>query len=61
MSGFPDHPAFSQAVFLVDCVWELFVVIGSEARGRRLDIRLALHVAHVSCTAGLVHVGTLTT
>ncbi|RPD78315.1 hypothetical protein L226DRAFT_567972 [Lentinus tigrinus ALCF2SS1-7] len=46
IAGFPSHPEFSQAVFLVDCVWELFVVIGSEARGRRLEIRLALHVAH---------------
>ncbi|RDX50089.1 hypothetical protein OH76DRAFT_481347 [Lentinus brumalis] len=46
VAAFPGHPEFSQAVFLVDCVWELFVIIGSEARGRRLDIKLAVSVAH---------------
>ncbi|KAI0695962.1 hypothetical protein C8T65DRAFT_664443 [Cerioporus squamosus] len=50
VTHFPGHPEFSQAVFLVDCVWELFVVIGSEARGRRLEIRLALSVAHALAT-----------
>ncbi|KAI0769641.1 hypothetical protein BD413DRAFT_477512 [Trametes elegans] len=41
----PPHPEFHQAVHLLDCVWELFVLVGSEARGRRLEIRLALSVA----------------
>ncbi|TFK44823.1 hypothetical protein BDQ12DRAFT_673637 [Crucibulum laeve] len=36
-------PAFS--VFVLDCIWELFVVVGKEARGRRQDIRLALSIA----------------
>ena len=34
-------------MFLVDCIWELFVLVGSEARGRRLEIRLAVHLAEV--------------
>ncbi|TBU41681.1 hypothetical protein BD309DRAFT_964723 [Dichomitus squalens] len=45
VSGFPAHAEFNRQVYLVDCIWELFVVIGSEARGRRLEIRLALSVA----------------
>ena len=34
-------------MFLVDCIWELFVLVGSEARGRRLEVRLAVHLAEV--------------
>ncbi|KAI1796359.1 hypothetical protein LXA43DRAFT_1157380 [Ganoderma leucocontextum] len=47
VSSFPAHPEFIRQVYLVDCIWELFVVIGNEARCRRLDIRLALAVADV--------------
>ena len=47
VSSFPAHPEFSRQVYLVDCIWELFVVIGDEARSRRLEIRLALAVADV--------------
>lgn len=43
----PSHPEFGQSVFIVDCIWELFVLVGSAARGRRLEIRLALTVADV--------------
>ena len=51
MSGFPAPAEFARSVFLVDCVWELFVLVGSEARSRRLEIRLALSVAEVRrCT-----------
>ncbi|KAI0645465.1 hypothetical protein C8Q79DRAFT_1001065 [Trametes meyenii] len=39
-------PEFHQSVHVMDCVWELFVLVGSEARGRRLDIRLALSIAN---------------
>ncbi|KAI0365644.1 hypothetical protein BV20DRAFT_953838 [Pilatotrama ljubarskyi] len=42
---FGSQPEFSQSVYLLDCVWELFVLVGSEARGQRLDIRLALFIA----------------
>ncbi|KAI0743870.1 hypothetical protein C8Q80DRAFT_1107264 [Daedaleopsis nitida] len=41
----PSCSEFNRGVFLVDCIWELFVLIGSEARGRRVEIRLALTVA----------------
>ncbi|KAH9910540.1 uncharacterized protein B0H18DRAFT_1129871 [Fomitopsis serialis] len=43
--AFADHPEFHHLVHLVDCVWEFFVVVGSEARGKRRDIKLALAVA----------------
>lgn len=38
----------STIVQLVDCVWEFFVIVGSEARAQRQNIRIALHVASVS-------------
>lgn len=47
MTNFPSHPEFTRQVYLVDCIWELFIVIGNEARSRRLEIRLALAVADV--------------
>ncbi|KAJ3532677.1 hypothetical protein NM688_g7390 [Phlebia brevispora] len=39
VSAVHDH------VYIVDCLWEYFVLVGPEARGRRKDIRLALDVA----------------
>ncbi|KAI0633313.1 hypothetical protein C8Q77DRAFT_1057913 [Trametes polyzona] len=45
VTTFPSHPEFGQSIHLVDCIWELFVLVGDEARGRRLDIRLALSLA----------------
>ncbi|KDQ57757.1 hypothetical protein JAAARDRAFT_130791, partial [Jaapia argillacea MUCL 33604] len=33
-------------VAVIDCIWEFFVLVGAEARGRRHDIRLALSVAN---------------
>ena len=36
------------SIFIFDCIWELFVLVGSDARGKRKDIRLALSVADVS-------------
>ncbi|KAH9858402.1 hypothetical protein C2E23DRAFT_864363 [Lenzites betulinus] len=41
----PEHPEFGHSVYLLDCIWELFVLVGSEARGRRSEIRLALNIA----------------
>jgi hypothetical protein len=46
-------PAFSTesnvyaSVYLLDCIWELFVVVGMKARNTRRDIHLALSVARV--------------
>lgn len=34
-------------VFVVDGVFELFVLVGAQARGHRTDIRLALYIAEV--------------
>ncbi|KAK0454925.1 hypothetical protein EV421DRAFT_1699786 [Armillaria borealis] len=33
------------SVFVVDCVWELFVLVGQDARTQRQNIRLAISVA----------------
>ncbi|KAJ3934002.1 MAG: hypothetical protein NXY57DRAFT_1047546 [Lentinula lateritia] len=35
----------STMVHLVDCVWEYFIIVGSEARTQRQNIRIALYVA----------------
>ena len=46
-------PAFStqsninSSVYLIDCIWELFVLVGTKARASRQDIRLALSCAMV--------------
>ena len=37
----------STAVQVLDCLYEFFVVVGSQARAQRQNIRLALHVASV--------------
>ena len=57
VSFFADHPEFHDLVHLVDCVWEFFVVVGSEARGKRADIRLALTAATVQTTVCLQESG----
>jgi hypothetical protein len=32
---------------VLDCIWELFIYVGTEARDKRADIKLALAVAKV--------------
>jgi len=44
---FSEESFFNTSVYIIDCVWELYVVVGSDARGRRQDIRLALRAALV--------------
>ncbi|CAL1707916.1 unnamed protein product [Somion occarium] len=39
-------PSFSDAVYIIDSVWEYFILIGSQARGKRSHIRLALSLAN---------------
>ncbi|KAI0093192.1 hypothetical protein BDY19DRAFT_922571 [Irpex rosettiformis] len=38
-------PDLHSSVHIFDCIWEIFVVVGSDARGHREDIRLALSAA----------------
>lgn len=38
-------PSLDDGVFILDTVWEMFVLVGGEARGKRGDIRLALEAA----------------
>ncbi|KAL4260612.1 Gelsolin-like domain-containing protein [Pleurotus pulmonarius] len=35
-----------ETIFLIDCIWEFFVLVGRKARGRRRDIRLAVSTAN---------------
>jgi len=35
------------AVYLIDCIWEYFILVGQRARGKRRDISLAISVAQV--------------
>ena len=57
-----DVPTFStqlkvdSSVFLIDCIWELFVLVGTRARGSRQDIRLALSSAKVHTGFSIVSV-----
>ncbi|KAG9018855.1 hypothetical protein FRB90_008968 [Tulasnella sp. 427] len=39
------------AVFVLDGTFELFVIVGAEARGQRADIKIAISVAQVRITA----------
>ncbi|CCM06207.1 uncharacterized protein FIBRA_08451 [Fibroporia radiculosa] len=43
--SFITHSAIHAMVHIIDCVWEFFVLVGSDARGKRRDIRLALDAA----------------
>ncbi|KAL6308234.1 hypothetical protein BKA93DRAFT_766050 [Sparassis latifolia] len=50
ISSFCYEVVVHDSVFIVDCVWELYVLVGSEARGKRQDIRLALSTAQAMST-----------
>ncbi|KAI0305774.1 hypothetical protein B0F90DRAFT_1948159 [Multifurca ochricompacta] len=45
--AFSTQPNVNLSVYLVDCIWELFVLVGTAARSSRQDIRLALFTARV--------------
>lgn len=45
--------AIQDHIYVIDCVYEFFVLVGSEVRGNRLDIRLALSVASVGVLRSL--------
>jgi len=40
-----SNPSFKDGVFILDAVWEVLVLVGAEARGKREDIWLALATA----------------
>lgn len=42
---FSERSFNQQSAYILDCIWELFVLVGTEARDRRQDIRLAINVA----------------
>jgi hypothetical protein len=43
--AFSTQSKVDSFVYLIDCIWELFVLVGAKARGSRQDIRLALSSA----------------
>ncbi|KAH9012020.1 hypothetical protein EDB85DRAFT_1044168 [Lactarius pseudohatsudake] len=43
--AFATQSNVASSVYLTDCIWELFVLVGAKARGSRQDIRLALSSA----------------
>ncbi|KAF9230886.1 hypothetical protein BU15DRAFT_91029 [Melanogaster broomeanus] len=34
-----------ESVYIIDCIWEFFVLVGKDARAKRPDITLAIHTA----------------
>lgn len=47
VSSFSRENAIQDSVYLIDCIWEYFVLVGANARGKRRDIQLAMHIAQV--------------
>ncbi|KAH8990623.1 hypothetical protein EDB92DRAFT_1864927 [Lactarius akahatsu] len=43
--AFATQSDVASSVYLTDCIWELFVLVGAKARGSRQDIHLALSSA----------------
>ena len=52
----PPPMNFHEGVYIVDCIWEFFVLVGSKARGHRQDIRLGLVVASVRLDVFTPHI-----
>lgn len=48
LAKFTEETFDQSGVFLLDCVWELYVIVGMEARSSRQDIRLAIDIGKVS-------------
>lgn len=45
VDSFLEESSFHTSVYIIDCVWEVYVMVGIDARGHRQDIGLALRVA----------------
>ncbi|KIL68846.1 hypothetical protein M378DRAFT_8282 [Amanita muscaria Koide BX008] len=45
ISSWSSESNFQEGVYILNCVWEFFVLVGSRARSRKQDIRLSLDVA----------------
>ncbi|KAG5648543.1 hypothetical protein DXG03_003154 [Asterophora parasitica] len=45
---FSHETDIHDSVYIIDCIWEFYVVVGSDARAHRKDIELALRVSSVS-------------
>jgi hypothetical protein len=47
VKSFLEEDLLFTSVFIIDCIWELFVLVSRDARGKRRDIRLAVSIAMV--------------
>jgi len=45
--SFIQGPSVKSSVFVADCVWEIYVIVGFKARANRADIRFGIEVATV--------------
>ncbi|PFH50904.1 hypothetical protein AMATHDRAFT_75292 [Amanita thiersii Skay4041] len=45
VSSFASEKNLSESVYVIDCIWEFFVLVGKQARGHRQNIRLGLDIA----------------
>ncbi|KAI0029659.1 hypothetical protein K488DRAFT_55918, partial [Vararia minispora EC-137] len=45
VSSIREETGVRESVYIVSCTWELFVLVGKDARGKRADIRLAVTAA----------------
>ncbi|KXN85318.1 Gelsolin [Leucoagaricus sp. SymC.cos] len=45
VSSLRSEVSREKSIFIIDCIWELFVKVGSAARGDRASIKLALNTA----------------
>jgi hypothetical protein len=47
MTAVPSAEALKENIYLADCFWECYVLIGHNARGRRRDIATTIEAAKV--------------
>ncbi|KAG6813556.1 hypothetical protein H0H92_009948 [Tricholoma furcatifolium] len=40
-----NEASFHESVYVIDCLWEFYIVVGSNARALRQNIELAVHIA----------------
>ncbi|KAG5635505.1 hypothetical protein H0H81_011024 [Sphagnurus paluster] len=55
-----NETGIHNSVYIIDCIWEFYVMVGSNARARRRDIEFALLLASVSNMPALgeyIHIG----
>lgn len=54
LNSFPDSSTASSAILVLYLTFEIFILIGAQARGRRREIRIALEFAKVPFSTPLI-------